>query len=157
MRRIVLTRRSAERTKVRSVPFVAFDQLDMLEFAGGFRNSFNTVNQHLQVGCCVFRPGRPWLEGAVEQVGDPFQLPNLFPAGIPVQQVQGEVVGFTFLFRNPAGDSDDFPILLFFEFLDQAASDHSQRAGDQCFFLHQTKGLLSSFFCKHAVSFEPES
>ena len=157
MRRIILTRRSAERTKVRSVPFVAFDQLDMLEFAGGSRNGFNTVNQHLQVGCRVFRPGRPWLEGAVEQVGDSFQLTKLFPAGIPVQQVQGEVVGFAFLFRNPAGDSDDFPILLFFEFLDQAASDHSQRAGDQCFFLHQTKGLLSSLFCKHAVSFEPES
>ena len=102
----------------------------MLEFAGGFRNGFNTVYQHLQVGCCVFRPGRPWLEGAVEQVGDSFQLPKLFPAGIPVQQVQGEVFGFAFLFRNPAGDSDDFPILLFLEFLDQAASDHSQRAGD---------------------------
>ena len=157
MRRIILTRRGAERTKVRSVPFVAFDQLDMLEFAGGFRKGFNTVDQHLQVGCCVFRPGRPWLEGAVEQVGDSFQLPKLFPAGIPVQQVQGEIVGFAFLFRNPAGDSDDFLILLFFEFLDQAASDHSQRAGDQCFFLHQTKGLLSSFFCKHSINFESES
>ena len=105
----------------------------------------------------MFRPGRPWLEGAVEQVGDSFQLPKLFPAGITVQQVQGEVVGFAFLFRNPAGDSDDFPILPFLEFLDQAASHHSQRAGDQCFFLHETKGLLSSLFCKHVVNFEQES
>ena len=139
-------RRGTEWTKVRSVALVALDQLDMLEFAGGFRNSFNTVDQHLQVGCCVFSPGRPRLEGALEQMGDSFQLPKLFPAGIPVQQVQGEGVGFAFLFRKPAGDFDDFPILLFFEFLDQAASDHSQRAGDQCFFLHQTKGLLSSLF-----------
>ena len=129
----------------------------MLEFSGGFRNSFNTVNQHLQVGRRVFRPGRPWFEGSVEQVGDSFQLPKLFPAGIPVQQVQGEVVDFAHLFRKPAGDSEDFPILLFFEFLDQAASDHSQRAGDQCFFLHETKGLLNALFCKHAVNFEPES
>ena len=129
----------------------------MLEFAGGCRNGFNSVNQHLQVGRRVLRPGWPWLEGTIEQVSDSLQLPKFFSAGIPVQQIQGEVFGFAFLFRNPAGDSDDFPILLFFEFLDQAASDHSQRAGDQCFFLHQTKGLLSSFFCKHAVNFEPES